>query len=126
MAIIPTTEPTDAGAGSWARLTGVIYLAFFVASGLNEGFLRQAGISAVSPVIDGPAVVPALSAHFDAFRIGFAFGLVAIGLYVGLMVCSTASSAPSSPRSRECRCCLASSRSRSKPPPLSFSSRRSV
>src|SRR5438093_7846198 len=71
---------------SWARPTGVVWLLFFVASGLSEVFFRMAGISGISVVSgDGASIASTLSTHQDAFRAGFAFSLILIVLYAGLM-----------------------------------------
>lgn len=71
---------------SWARATGVVYLLFFVASGLSEVFFRMAGISGIGPPsADGAAVATSLASHQDAFRAGFAFSLILLILYGVLM-----------------------------------------
>ena len=83
-------EKEDAGppssTASWARPTGVVWLLFFVASGLSEVFFRMAGISGISTVSgDGASIASTLATHQDAFRAGFASSLILIVLYAVLM-----------------------------------------
>ena len=71
---------------SWARPTGIVWLLFFVASGLSEVFFRMAGISGISVVSgDGASIASTLATHQDAFHAGFAFSLILIVLYAALM-----------------------------------------
>src|SRR5213592_3734297 len=71
---------------SWARPTGIVWLLFFVASGLSEVFFRMAGISGISVVSgDGATIASTLATHQDAFHAGFAFSLILIVLYAALM-----------------------------------------
>src|SRR5438093_5615947 len=71
---------------SWARPTGVVWLLFFVASGLSEVFFRMAGISGISAVSgDGASIASTLATRQDAFHAGFAFSLILIVLYSALM-----------------------------------------
>src|SRR5437868_15220545 len=71
---------------SWARPTGIVWLLFFVVSGLSEVFFRMAGISGISVVSgDGASIASTLATHQDAFRAGFAFSLILIVLYAALM-----------------------------------------
>jgi Domain of unknown function (DUF4386) len=69
-----------------ARLTGVIYLLFFVTAILGEVFLRQAGISGIQPGASGDAAATAngIVAHEAPYRLGWALGLVSTACYVAV------------------------------------------
>jgi Domain of unknown function (DUF4386) len=79
-------EPmADAWPRSRARITGVVYLLFFVTAILGEVFTRQAGISGLLAASgDAAAMANSLLAHESSFRLGFAFGLISIACYVAV------------------------------------------
>ena len=71
---------------SRARITGVVYLLFFVTAVLGEFFMRQAGISGIQPGVSGDAAATAntILAHELLYRLGFALGLISTACYVAV------------------------------------------
>jgi hypothetical protein len=69
-----------------ARITGVVYLLFFVTAVLGEFFTRQAGISGIQPGVSGDAAATAntILAHELFYRLGFALGLISTACYVAV------------------------------------------
>jgi hypothetical protein len=71
-----------------ARITGVIYLLFFLTAILGEVFLRQAGLSGIqSTGVSGDAAATATSilAHEGSYRVGWALGLISTACYVAVV-----------------------------------------
>jgi hypothetical protein len=67
------------------RITGVVYLLFFLTAILDEAFLEQAGISGIRAASgDAAAIANKIMAHEASFRAGFALGLISIACYVAL------------------------------------------
>ena len=72
--------------GSRARITGCVYLLFFLTAILGEFFNRQAGISVISAVSGGAAAIANnILAHESSFRLGFALGLISTACYVAVI-----------------------------------------
>jgi hypothetical protein len=72
--------PRDRG-----RITGVIYLAYFVLSILRAVFLQQAGISVLSPNGgSASAFASTVMANQAALQVGVALTLLSTALYVGV------------------------------------------
>lgn len=71
---------------SRARITGVVYLLFFLTAIAGEIFLRQAGISGIQLNASGAAAATAnkVLAHEALFQLGFALTLISIACYVAL------------------------------------------
>lgn len=70
---------------SWARITGVVYVLFFLTAILGEVFLRQAGITGLSAESgDAQATAHNIMAHEPSLRLGFALGLLSIACYVAV------------------------------------------
>jgi len=70
---------------SMARMTGAVYLLYFVTAILGEFFTRQAGISGIGNIPDDAAATARmLLANESAYRIGFAIDLISIGCYAAL------------------------------------------
>lgn len=69
-----------------ARITGVVYLLFFLTAIAGEIFLRQAGISGIQLSASGTAAATAnkILAHEALFQLGFALTLISIACYVAL------------------------------------------
>jgi Domain of unknown function (DUF4386) len=69
-----------------ARITGVVYLLFFVTAVLGEFFTRQAGISGIQPGVSGDAATTAntIMAHELLYRLGFALGLISTACYIAV------------------------------------------
>lgn len=68
-----------------ARITGVVYLLYFVSTILGEVFLQQAGISTISPNGGDPAALARnILGHQAALQTGVALGLVSVALYVAV------------------------------------------
>ena len=67
-----------------ARITGVVYLLFFLTAIAGEFFLRQAGFSGIQlgAPSDAAATANAILAHESSYRLGFALGLVSDACYV--------------------------------------------
>lgn len=75
----------EVGPRTVARMTGVVYLLFFVTAIVGEVFLQQAGVSGIHAASgDAATIARSLTAHSVAFRLGFAFGLVSVALYVAV------------------------------------------
>jgi hypothetical protein len=70
-----------------ARVTGVVYLLFFVTAILGEVFTRQAEVSGIQPgvSVDAAATANAILAHESSYRLGWALGLISTAFYVALM-----------------------------------------
>ena len=68
-----------------ARITGVVYLLFFLTAILGEFFTQQAGISGLS-ALPGDAATTAHSIlmHETAYLLGFALGLISTACYVAV------------------------------------------
>ncbi len=69
-----------------ARITGVVYLLFFVTAVLGEFFTRQAGISGIQPGVSGDAAATAntILTHELLYRLGFALGLISTACYIAV------------------------------------------
>lgn len=68
-----------------ARITGVVYLLYFVFAIVGEVFLQQAGMSSISPNTGNPAVLARnLLGHQAALQTGVALGLISVALYVAV------------------------------------------
>jgi hypothetical protein len=68
-----------------ARITGVVYLSYFVIAILGEVFLQQAGISAISPTADDAATLARnLLTHESSLQLGVALGLISVACYVAV------------------------------------------
>ncbi len=81
------TERTAAASPRFkARITGVVYLLFFVTAVLGEFFMQQAGISGIQLGVSGDAAATAntILAHESTFRLGFALGLISTACYVAV------------------------------------------
>jgi Domain of unknown function (DUF4386) len=76
----------DASPRIRARITGVIYLFFFLTAIAGEVFLRKAGISGIQTGVSSDAAATAnnILTHTPAFRLGFALGLISIACYVAV------------------------------------------
>jgi Domain of unknown function (DUF4386) len=69
-----------------ARMTGVVYLLFFLTAILGEIFMEQAGISGLSALPgDAAATANTILAHESSYRVGWALGLISTACYVALM-----------------------------------------
>jgi uncharacterized protein DUF4386 len=67
------------------RITGAVYLLFFLASILGEVFLQQAGVSGLTPTgSDATNLARNLQSHEGSYQLGIALGLVATVLYVAV------------------------------------------
>jgi hypothetical protein len=72
---------------SRARITGVVYLAFFLSAVASEVFFQQAGVSGLQVgTSSGSAAdtVNTMLAHQALFQVGFALGLISIVWYVAV------------------------------------------
>lgn len=70
---------------SRARITGVVYLLFFLTAILGEFFMRQAGISGIGVVTaDSSSVANSLLAHETSFWLGWALSLISTACYVAV------------------------------------------
>lgn len=68
-----------------ARITGVVYLLFFLTALVGEAFLQPAGMSSVTPVSGGAGSLAKSVLDHQAFHhLGVAFGLLSTALYVGV------------------------------------------
>lgn len=68
-----------------ARITGVVYLLYFVSAILGEVFLQQAGVSGLTPNgSDAGALAHNLESHQGVYLLGVAIGLVSTALYVAV------------------------------------------
>lgn len=80
-------EPIDdASPRVRARITGAVYLLFFLTAIAGEFFIRKAGISGIQTGTSGDAAATANSilTHVPAFRLGFALSLISIACYVAV------------------------------------------
>ena len=69
-----------------ARITGVVYLFFFVTAVVGEGFLRQAGVSGLGAISgDAASTAHRILANELVYRLGTALGLISIASYAVLM-----------------------------------------
>ena len=70
-----------------ARITGAVYLLYFVLAIVGEIFLQQAGISSLTPAAgDAAALAKSLNAHEAELQTGVALGLLSVGCYVAVTV----------------------------------------
>jgi len=68
-----------------ARITGVVYLLYFVFAIVGEVFLQQAGMSSISPNSGDPALLAKnILGHQAALQTGVALGLISVALYVAV------------------------------------------
>jgi len=68
-----------------ARITGVVYLLYFVTAILGEVFLQQAGVSGLAPSGSNAATLANnLQSHEGVYQLGVGIGLVSIVLYVAV------------------------------------------
>lgn len=68
-----------------ARITGIVYLLYFVFAIVGEVFLQQAGISSIGPNGGDPAALARnILGHQAALQTGVALGLISVALYVGV------------------------------------------
>jgi len=83
---VTTQRLAEASPRLKARITGVVYLLFFLTVVLGEVFIRQAGISGLG-VLPGDAAATAntILAHEASYRLGWALGLISTACYVALM-----------------------------------------
>jgi hypothetical protein len=81
-----TERIAEASPRSRARITGVVYLLFFVTAVLGEFITRQAGMSGIQLGVSGDAAATAhnILAHESTFRLGFALGLISTACYVAV------------------------------------------
>jgi hypothetical protein len=72
---------------SRARITGAVYLVFFLTAIAGEVFTRQAGLSQVQPGGSGDAAALAnnILAHESSLRLGLTLLLVSLALYIGVV-----------------------------------------
>lgn len=84
---VTTARMADVSPRSRARITGVVYLLFFLTAILGEVFLRQAGLSGIQSGVSGDAAATAnnLLAHEASFRVGWALGLISTACYVAVV-----------------------------------------
>ena len=70
---------------TFARLTGVVYLAYFLSAVIGEIIIEQAGVSSLSGVSgDADTLAHKLIAQEGVYRLGLFINVIAIGLYVAL------------------------------------------
>ena len=70
---------------SRARITGVVYLSYFVVAILGEVFLLRAGVSAITPTTEDAATLARnVLAHESFLQLGVALGLVSVACYVAV------------------------------------------
>ena len=68
-----------------ARITGVVYLLFFLTAILGEFFTQQAGISGLGALPgDAAATANSILAHESSYLLGFALGLISTACYVAV------------------------------------------
>jgi Domain of unknown function (DUF4386) len=84
--VVTTEQRAEVSPRARARLTGVVYLLFFLTAIAGEIFLRQAGISGLG-IVPGDATATAnnILAHEASYRVGWALGLISTACYVALM-----------------------------------------
>jgi hypothetical protein len=69
-----------------ARITGAVYLFFFVSAVLGEGFFRQAGVSGLGAIPgDAASTAHRILANEAAYRLGAALALISVASYAVLM-----------------------------------------
>jgi hypothetical protein len=83
-AVVLTEQRAETSPRARARITGVVYLLFFLTAILGEVFMEQAGISGFSVSSDASATAHSILAHETSFRLGFALGLISIACYVAV------------------------------------------
>jgi Domain of unknown function (DUF4386) len=70
---------------SRARITGVVYLSYFVVAILGEVFLLRAGVSAITPTTEDAATLARnVLAHESFLQLGVALGLISVACYVAV------------------------------------------
>ena len=80
-----TERKAEASPRTRARMTGVVYLLFFLTAIFGEVLTRQAGISGLGVASgDAAATANTLLAHEASFQLGFALGLISQACYVAL------------------------------------------
>jgi hypothetical protein len=85
MNLVATTEGMAGASPLKRRITGIVYLLFFVTAILGEVFTRQAGISGLGVVsTDAAATAANLLAHETSFQVGFALDLISVACYVAV------------------------------------------
>jgi hypothetical protein len=86
-AVTTTEQKAGVSPRARARITGVVYLLYFLLAILGEVFLRQAGISVVQAGASGDAATTAqnILAHNVAYRVGWALGLISTAFYVAVV-----------------------------------------
>ena len=68
-----------------ARITGAVYLAYFVTAIGGEVFLQQAGVSGLTPTgSDAATLARNLDSHQGVYQAGIALGLISTVLYVAV------------------------------------------
>jgi len=68
-----------------ARITGVVYLLYFVLAIVGEVFLQQAGMSTISPTSGNPAgLAKDILGHQSSLQAGVALELASVALYVAV------------------------------------------
>jgi uncharacterized protein DUF4386 len=76
---------SQASPRSLARLTGGVYLLYFLLAIVGEFFIRQAGLSGIGGLSDDAAVTANLiTSHESALRVGWAIGLASTACYGAL------------------------------------------
>jgi Domain of unknown function (DUF4386) len=86
-------DPAGARMSGWgatprarARITGAVYLFFFLTSILGEIFVRQAGISGIGALpADAGSAARGILAHDVAYRLGTSLGLISTASYAVLI-----------------------------------------
>jgi hypothetical protein len=80
---LTTEHITKASPRTMARITGVVYLLFFVTALLGEFFTQQAGISGIGALpSDAAAAANNFLAHESLYLLGVALGLISTACYV--------------------------------------------
>ncbi len=69
---------------SRARITGAVYLLYFLTAISGEFFMERAGMSGFGVSGDAAAIASTILAHEASFQLGFALGLISIACYVAL------------------------------------------
>jgi uncharacterized protein DUF4386 len=68
-----------------ARITGAVYLSYFVVAILGELFLQRAGISAISPTTaDAGTLARNVLAHEGSLQVGVSLGVISVACYVAV------------------------------------------
>src|SRR5690348_17067138 len=69
-----------------ARITGMVYLLYFLMAVLGEVFMEQAGVSNLRAVSgDAAAIANGILAHEAAYRVGLSLNLVSTACYAALI-----------------------------------------